>query len=489
MGHLLTVRRDERGVAMVTALMVVLVVFATGALWMQQSVHNTQQSGLERAREQALAAAEAGLNRMMSQLSTNANDCTNSFTGSPAAPLTGTISGGGEYEVAFPQTGDTQYLDCSNGAEFRRYIIARGYAPSKASAVARRQVEQQIDLVGTDGFKYALFAASGGVTGANQITVRGDAYSTAPVTITNNSTITGNLTAQSSATLTGSTTVTGRVWAGGAVDVNTTGTGSGVGGDVWTSVGGINVVSRIGGNAQAAGSITGTGTVGGSRIPNSPTAPPPTLTLPTFTWSSLNYTSPCIWSTSLPPACDPSSTATTPAGAFQSYFNGRLSNFSGVHRITSCGSPYSSFSCTPSVGGITFGNNWTMTADTTVVSDGPITISRDISTGSAGNLVIISKYPGTLCTTAGTACNAVSLTNNWTIPSTVKVLIYAEYGCVDVDNLKTFTGTIYARCIDLDNNFDLTYYPSTPPGFDWSTASSVHFIIQARTFREVPFGS
>lgn len=482
-------RRDERGVGMVTAMIVMLVVFATGALWVQQSVHQTQSSGLERAREQALAAAEAGLNRMMSQLSTNANNCSNSFTGSPAAALTGTISGGGEYEVAFPQAGDARYVDCSNANELRRYIIARGYAPSKANSVARRQVEQQIDLLGTDGFKFALFATTGGITGANQISVRGDAYSFAPVSVNNNSTITGSLTAHGAVNLTGSTTVTGRVWASGAVDVNTTGGGTGVGGDVWTSSGGINVVSRIGGNAQAAGSITGSGTVAGSKIPNSPTAPPPSLTLPTFTWATANYTSPCIWSTSLPPACDPTNTGTTPSTAFQSYFNSRTTNFSGHHRITSCGSPYSAFNCSPAVGGIEFGNNWNMNGNTTIVSDGPITISRDITSSSSGTLVVVSKYPGTPCNTVGTACNAVKLTNNWTIPANVKVLIFAENGCVDVSNLKTFTGTIYARCVDLDNNFDLTYYPVSPPGFDWTSASQTHYTIQARTFREAPFGS
>ena len=481
--------RDERGVGMVTALTVMLVVFATGALWVQQSVHQTQSSGLERAREQALAAAEAGLNRMMSQLSTNATNCSNSFSGSPAPPLTGTISGGGEYEVAFPQVGDSSYIDCANVTQLGRYIIARGYAPTKANPVAKRQVEQQVDLIGTDGFRYAVFASNGAITSANQVNIRGDVYSYNPVTIANNSTISGDLISRGAATLTGGTKVTGRVWTGGAVDVNTSGTGTGVDGDVWTSVGGINVVSRIGGNAQAAGSITGSGTVGGTKIPNSPTAPPPDLRLPTFTWASANYSSPCIWSTSLPPACDPSSTATSPAGAFQTYWDARIGGFSGHHRITSCGAPYSAYACSPAVGAITLGTKWTMSGDTTIVSDGPMNVSRDLNTGSAGTLVIVSNYPGTPCTTISTACTAITLSNNWTAPPGVKVLIFAGNGCVDVNNQKTFTGTIYARCVDLDNSFDLTYYPVTPPGFDWSTSASVHHTIQARTFREAPFGS
>ena len=482
MGDMLTVRRDERGVAMITAMVVMLVVFATGALWVQQSVHSTQQSGLERSREQALAAAEAGSNRMMSQLSANATNCNFAFSGAPGPAMTGTISGGGEYEV--------ELRNC-NPASSTRQIVSRGYSPSKANAVSRRQISQDVDLVAIDGFRYGLFASNGGISGANQVTVRGDAYSYTDATISNNSTITGSLVSRGGVALSGSTKITGRVWANGAVNVNTSGTGSGVDGDVWTSVGGINVGSRIGGNAQAAGSITGTGTVGGSRIPNSPAALPPDLTLPTFMWANGNYpTGRCIWTNVLPHGCAASSTDSNPATAFKTYWTARVNSFSGHHRITTCGSPYSTY--TPSlcsaVSEIALDSKWDMAGDTTIVSDGPLNISRDVNSGS-GTLVIVSNYPGTPCTTPSTACNAIKLTNQWSIPSSVKVLIFAQNGCVDVSNLKTFTGTIYAKCIDLDNNFELTYYPVNPPGFDWSTFSSVRFGLQARTFREVPFGS
>lgn len=472
MAGLLRVRRDERGVGMVTALMVTLIVFATGAMWAQQAVHQTEGSGVERSREQALAAAEAGLNAAMARIAQNST-C-------PTAAVTGTLPGVGEWEYSFPPVGHANYVDCTNANEYRRYIIAKGWSPSKtAPRQQKRQLEQQVDLVATDGFRYALFASSGGISGANQITVRGDAYSRSAVTISNNSTVTGNLTSLGAVTLQNSTLITGSVWAHGAVDVNTSGNGTGVGQDVLTSTGDINVVSRVGGNAQAAGSITGSGTVVGTKTPNSPAAVPPDLSLPTFTWASSNYTSPTIWA---PP------TYSSPASSFQTYFNANDNSFGGVHRITTCGAPYASYNCSPSVGAVSFNEKWNMASDTTIVSDGPVDLSRDITSGT-GNLVIVSEYPGTTCTTPSGACNAITLSNNWSIPSTVKVLIFAQNGCVDVSNLKTFVGAIYAKCIKLDNNFDLTYYPVAPAGFDWSTATSTHFTVQARTFREVPFGS
>jgi Tfp pilus assembly protein PilX len=466
------IRRDERGVGIVTALMVTLVVFATGAMWAQQAVHQTEGSGVERSREKAIAAAEAGLNAAMARLAQNPS-C-------PSTPVTGTVAGVGDWEYSFPASTDPRYVNCSSPTEYRRYIVAKGWSPSRtATRQQHRQLEQQVDLVATDGFRYALFASTGGITGANQITVRGDAYSRSAVTIDNNSTVTGNLTSLGEVTLQNSTLITGTVWANGAVDVNTSGNGSGVNGDVLTSSGNVNVGSRVGGNVQAAGSITGGGTVGGTKTPNSPAAVPPALDLPTYTWASSNFTSPTIWA---PP------TYSSPASSFQSWFNSHDAAFSGAHRITTCGAPYSSTSCSPTVGAVSFDEKWNMPADTTVVSVGPIALTRDIDSGT-GNLVIVSNYPGTPCTTPGAACNAITLSNNWSIPSSVKVLIFAQNGCVDVSNLKTFVGAIYARCIDLDNNFDLTYYPVAPPGFDWTTATSTHFTIQARSFREVPFGS
>ena len=477
MAHVLKVgrvRRDEQGIGVILALMVTLVVFATGAMWAQQAVHQVEGSGVERSREQAVAAAEAGLNAAMARLSQNST-CPTGQTWQQ-----GTLPGVGDWEYSFPGVGDSRYVDCTNPNEYRRYIIARGYSPSRtAPRVQRRQLEQQVDLVATDGFRYALFASNGGISGSNQITVRGDAYSRSAVTIENDSTVTGSLTSLGAVTLRNSTLITGKVWAHGAVDVNTSGTGSGVNGDVWTSLGNINVVSRIGGNAQAAGSITGSGTVVGSRTPNSAAPVPPTLDLPTYTWASSNFTSPTIWA---PP------THSSPASSFQTFFNANDGSFGGAHRITSCAAPYSGTSCSPSVGGVSFNEKWNMSSDTTVVSDGTITLSRDIDSGT-GNLVVVSNYPGTPCTTPSTACNAVILSNNWSIPSSVKVLIFAQNGCVDVSNLKTFVGAIYARCINLDNNFDLTYYPVAPPGFDWSTATSTHYTVQARSFREVPFGT
>ena len=82
---------DERGVSLVTALVITLAVFAIGGVWTGLAVHQYSQSARERQREQARNAAEAGANQAMSRLSADAG-----YTGSALAVL---ARGTGEYEV------------------------------------------------------------------------------------------------------------------------------------------------------------------------------------------------------------------------------------------------------------------------------------------------------------------------------------------------------------------------------------------------------
>ena len=83
---------DERGASIVTALMVALVVFALGSLWTGVGVHQTSISAHQRKDEQALHAAEAGVNAAISALAGNLH-----YAGTTGAvPL---ADGTGEYEV------------------------------------------------------------------------------------------------------------------------------------------------------------------------------------------------------------------------------------------------------------------------------------------------------------------------------------------------------------------------------------------------------
>jgi cytoskeletal protein CcmA (bactofilin family) len=430
---------SEDGMAIVLSMSVAFVVFTLGAVWIGIGTHQVTITGRDKLRDQARHAAEAGINAAMSGLSANAG-----FTGFGVTSITG-----GQFEVTvLPVSVDPD--------DPRRYIVARGYAPTKLHPrrVARR-LEQQVEVIPTDGFRYALFTSPGGVTGANRMTVNGDIYANGNLLLSSNATVSGSVTALGSITTSNNSTFAGDLHA--ATDVTLNNSFTTVMGNVYAG-GNVTMTGQVKGNVQAGGTILG-GTVDGSRAQNSPPAPPLPLTLPTFTWDPANYGAVWYWAS---------------PSAFQTYWSANRSGFSGAHRV-SCPAP-----CTTA---INLGLKWTVTGDTTIVADGPVALSSDIlnATGSDVSLTIVST-----ASDVGTT-PTVTMSNNVTLPDDVKVIFYVPNGTVAFRNLKHFTGAVYASSILLDQQFTLTFKPVTLPGFDFGLTSSSHFFIQAGVFKEVPF--
>ena len=431
--------RSEDGMALVMSMSVAFFVFALGAVWLGIGTHQVTITGRDNLRDQARSAAEAGLNAAMSGLSADAG-----YTGAGVTSIAG-----GEFEVSvLPVSVDPD--------DPRRYIVARGYAPTKVHAqrVARR-LEQQVELIPTDGFRYALFSSPGGITGANRMTVNGDVYANGDFALSNHATVTGSVTSLGSVTTSNNSTIAGDVHAADDVTLNNSSTT--VLGNVYAG-GDVTMTGHVKGNVQAGGTISG-GTVDGSRAQNSPPVPPPAQTLPTFTWDPANYGA--VWNWANP-------------SAFQTYWSANKSAFSGAHRIA-CPDP-----CTTA---IDFGSKWTITGDTTIVADGPVTLSRDMANASGDevSLTLVSYAADSGSNTA------VTMSNNVTLPDDVKVVFYAPNGTVRFRNLKHFTGSVYSSSIALDQQFTLTFEPVSLPGFDFGLTSSTHFHIQAGAFKEVAF--
>ena len=47
--------------------------------------------------------------------------------------VTGTVAGVGDWEYSFPASPDPRAVDCTNPSEYRRYIIAKGWSPSRTA--------------------------------------------------------------------------------------------------------------------------------------------------------------------------------------------------------------------------------------------------------------------------------------------------------------------------------------------------------------------
>ena len=440
-------RTGEDGVSLLTAMMIALTVFAIGGIWTSLATHQYSQSARERLRDQARNAAEAGINEAMSRLSGDGGYSTSALAALPG--------GTGEYEVSV-------FLpDGSDANDARRRIVSTGYAPTKANAarVARR-IEQQVDLISTNEFRYALFTAPGGVAGANNMAVNGDVYSADNLTLANKGTVSGSVTSLGSVTTVNNSTIGGDIRARGNVTINNAATT--VLGNVYSG-GNVTITGRVRGNVQAAGTITGPGTVDGSKAQYSPPPPVPAQTVPIFTWNATQYDAAANVD-GYPPARE-----LTPA-EFQVLWAANKGAFRGHYRIR-CGAPCAA---------VALDAKWTMSGDVTIVSDGQITMSREVDNGAGGSALTL-----TIVSLSSTS-PAVLMSNSISPPDSIRIALFAPNGPVSFTNRKSFSGAVYAKTMSLEQQFTLTFVPVVIKGFTWDLASSTHFVIQSRVFREVP---
>ena len=136
---------------------------------------------------------------------------------------------------------------------------------------------------------------------------------------------------------------------------------------------------------------------------------------------------------------------------FQTYWSANKSAFSGAHRITCRGDLRAT---------IDFGSKWTLTGDTTIYSDGPISLSKDIVNGAGGpvTLTIVSDAADSGPTPA------ISMSNNVTLPDDINVVFFAKNGTVKFSQLKHFTGTVYASVDRPQPAVHADLPPGSPPG-------------------------
>lgn len=423
--------RDEHGLGIPTAMFVTLTVFVLGATWARIAVHSADRSAHDRSREQALQAAEAGVNAAMSRLTVDA-----AYAGGSGSLPDRT----GDYDVAVAPVAP---------GDLRRLITATGHAPERdAKRVVSRRLEAQVDLEPGDGFTYALFAGTGVLTGDNHMTVTGDVYGRDGVALANNTDIHGDVVSPSWVTVDNNTLVTGDIRAGGDVTLELSATT--VQGSVY-SHGNVVVKAHVEGDVQAAGSVTVQvgGQVDGDIAEYSTPPPVRTEALPEFTWDPADYSpAPSTWSS---------------ASAFKSHWQANANAFSGHHRITDTAQ-------------ITLDSSWTMSDDVTIVSDGMVKLTRDVTNAGSDTLylVIVSFSE-----------QGIEFTNNVTLPNSVKLLLFAQNGPVVFRNLKNFSGSVYARSIEADQNLTLSHSAFDVPGFSWSAATDVHYRVAMRVLREV----
>jgi hypothetical protein len=447
-------RRDERGVALITAVLVGFVATMLVSTMMYVAFHDQTSSAHNRSWGQALHAAESGVHEAIAYLQ-------NSSGVVPSGTVSGTTPEGSyDYRVVAL-------------ARNRYQIDSVGTVGSSGALGSTRRL--RVVLAPPVSFRYALFSLSD-VTTKNNNVVCGDVYAGTYVRVYAGDSVLagtnancpsgsvgeGNVTAATSyIQMDNNSYIQGQAWSGG---YNPSGNGidssGAIGGDAKAADSTPNCTDdpthlnykvaggTVAGNATAWGTISSS--VSGTTTTNTCLAASETKTIPTYTFNAANYSSVHYYS--------------FPADytAFNNYIAANKSNLSGTFYITGGGASYP-----VSLDGTT------VTGDLTVVAtDAPIDATTNGMGASGSNdkiVVLASWYAPTNsagCTTNGGNPGdcAIGIKNNFSMSSTdlsgnnnVAVLLYAPNGPVAFKNSAQFNGAVYANNVQIKNNMDVTY--------------------------------
>jgi hypothetical protein len=452
-------KRDERGVALITAMLVAFVATMFVTTMMYVAFHDQTGSAHNRSWGQALHVAESGVHEAIAYLQ-NSNGVV------PSTTQTGTTN-----------EGSYQYRIVAQ-ARNRYQIDAVGTVGTAGSLKASRRL--RVTMAPPVSFKYALFSLSD-VTTKNNNMVCGDVYAGTYVVVYQNDSVlaatnpscpaggtigNGNVTAATSyISMDNNSTIEGQAWSGG----NNAGgygiamsNGASIGGDAKASDAtpgcsddAAHAQYKIGSSGTIAGNATAWGTISstvtGTKYQSTCTLAAEAKTIPTFTFNSANYPTASLH------------TYTFPAdyASFNSYIAANRSNLSGTFYISGGGASYP-----VSLDGAT------ITGDLTVIAtDSPIdATSGGLSAGGTNDkLVVLATWysaSSSGCTTNGgnPADCAIGIKNNFNMSGSslsggdnTAVLLYAPNGPVAFKNNADFHGAVYANNIQVKNNMNVSY--------------------------------
>lgn len=455
MRSLSRLHRDEGGVAMVIAMMVVFVVVLLSIVVLDMSIHNTGQAAYDRKRVTSIGAAEAGINRawnlvqftepeslpcgssLIDSLGSQPGPATftvdftwyqadgTALTGCPAQdnlPGAALITAVGETNNDVPRTMQTYVTLTPNYGGFGSAILA----------ITDTTLETSPTILGQNGNDGNIYVTDGDLIIENSMNVYGNVYvHDGGVHMGNNSQISGEL------------------WANGSITINNP---ASIGTNVISSTGQIDTETdpggSIGGFAMAGTTIEEPPLViSGTTYEYSPQGPPPTVEFPKLCQDAITGVCDAMpWTTS-----GYTVTTFTDCDAAHTYLTtGTLTGDQAVWIPTVCQ--------------LRIGNNETVnfTENLAIVTNGSIFHeNRNTWNGVSGKkLQFIVNYRTGLDCSSG---NYDLTTGNLSRFNNASVLFYSPC-TVTLNNLNGFTGQVLGTNVDIRNNFTLAYQPVLPPG-------------------------
>jgi len=462
---MMTRLRDERGIALVVAMLVLFVVLLLSTVVVAQAIHNSTQSGYDRNRLESVSAAEAGLDWYFNYLSRTA---VSDLSASPQAVTLG--AGPGTATVTVTPTfyadekGTTPFTGTFSPNNWPRSALLR--AVGQTSGGTSRTMETFVVLhpiyVGLTG----AVVTNSSTTFSNNFTISGYNGNDGDVYILDGNfsapsgleTIKGNIYVTNGYAFLGTSVhVYGTVWAGGPNPngyVTLSHPQVLVDGDLKSTNGSITVTSgHAGGTGYYCTTVSGGSNIAGGTQQTCTLGAPPTQPFPHIqysqeAWQTEGYTN--FQTFTGANAC------TDARNYVENTFDNSATVGNTVVRITSTTCSF----------GVSNNARIDMKFNLAIVTDAGINLSqRSVWAGVGGtrDLFFMSAYPASGSPSCPTQDITVGQNNDFT---NARLSVYSPC-TVTMNNNNTATqGQIVGQSMTIGNNFNLSYYPIKIPGAD-----------------------
>ena len=457
--------RDERGVALIVALLVTFVVLLLSTTVFAMAVRNSEQSANDRKRLQSVSAAEAGLNAAYQHITAPP-----SGLAGLSDVLTGDVGSGpsgSSYDV------EITYYENEDGTEEMSLPFSITYYPKSAliSSIGSsngkidRTMETFVVLTPVfSGFEGAIVSHSS-LDLTNRFTLNGylgddghiyvlDGDFSAPSGL---EVIKGNVYVPAGSAMIGTSVhVYGSVWANGDVTLDQPQVI--VDGDLKSSTGGIDVIAGVaGGQGYYCTTVSGDTNIAGGAQQTCTLGTPPNQPFPQIKYDQT------AWATNDPPYtnfqtftdCTKARDYVQSAGTYLGTgFSGRNVGRTVVFINATC-----SFEPT---------NNATITLknDLAIITRGGVNLAqRSTWVGESGvkYLHLISAYPDTGSPTCPTQDVTVGQFTNFP-DGHVAGIVYSPCTVSMLNNNTAFQGQVIGENVVIGNNFNMNFLPVKVPG-------------------------
>jgi hypothetical protein len=448
MRTLTRLHREDDGVAMVIAMMVVFVVVLLSIVIFDLSIHNTEQAAYDRKRVTSIAAAESGIDRAWNLVQFTAPE--DLPWGAPQTGTLGPAPGPASYSVDYVWYDAAGAVMTTAPSQTNLPAAVLVTSRGETNTDVPRTMQAYMTLAPTyGGFDTAIIAVTN-TNFNNNFTVtggtsnNGDVYITeGDLTITNTPNIYGNVYVPNGAVaMSNNNQIIGNLWANESIAITSP---ASVTGDVTSSTGALTGTGAIGGDARAGSTIAASLAVGGSEYPSSRQGPPPTKDFPLLCYDAIPGVCNAL------PWTGYTRTTVTTCAAAQAFLDAVPSGDQLLWIPSGCAD-------------LQISNNDVIdfSGHLAIMTNGKITMTnRNDWNGDVGkNLYFIVNYRSGLTCSSG-AYNVWTGNNSNFLDASV--MLYSPC-TVTLNNQNDFTGQVFANTVTINNHFTLNATPVLVPG-------------------------